>query len=240
MCKRVDPNMDVVTMQGMPLKICSKNMKTACILLSGILFIFANGIVQAQPDVSDYTTSSKMLQDYLEALSDEVPPQSAINRIEGFDEKIRYFSQLTFTRRGVGVDANFLRALVAAESAGNPNAISHKNAIGLSQITIETGRVAARELYDMEHDFDYVDRERLRDLQPSDLHDPGINLLIAAYLLDRYNYEFNNNLALTVSAWNAGPGAVTRFHGYPPYDETMTLIARVESYYHYFRRKYPY
>ena len=215
----------------------AKNSKSAIFILS-IFVLGSFSVLSAQPDNASYNTTSGMLEDYLDALSHETPPQSTIDRVEQYEEKIQYFSQLTFTRRGYTVDANFLRALISAESAGNPDAISHKNAIGLTQITIETGRVAARELYEMEHDFEYVDRERLKNLQPSDLHDPGINLLIACYLLDRYNLEFGGNLALTVSAWNAGPGAVTQFHGYPPYEETMTLIARVESFYQYYRRQY--
>ena len=194
----------------------------------------------SQPLNADDRTNIGDLQDYLEALRGETPPDSALEQIEQYDDKIRYFSQLTFTRRGVRVDANFLRALIAAESAGNPYAISDQNAYGLSQITLETGREAARELYDLQYDFNYIDRERLKDLDRDDLFDPAINILIAAYLVDRYNYRFNNNLALTVSAWNAGPGAVTRFEGYPPYHETMTLIARVETYYLFFRQHYPY
>ncbi len=218
--------------------LSSKFMKSFTAYLFVTLFIFSTSAVEAQPRANEYRTQSVMLQDYVKRHAHEVPPRMTLERLKEFDEMIRYFSTLSFTRPGVTVSANFLRSLISAESAADPNAVSHKNAIGLTQITYETGRTAARSLYNMNHEFRYVDRERLRNLQPSDLFDPAINLLICVYLIDKYNNNYGGNLALTISAWNAGPGAVARFRGYPPYDETMTLIARVNSYFEYFRRHY--
>jgi soluble lytic murein transglycosylase-like protein len=179
-----------------------------------------------------------ILQDYLERHSHEVPPRSTVQRVKKYDDMILYFSSLSFSRPGVKVNPNFLRALMSAESAGDPYAVSNKNAIGLTQITPETGKIAARALYEMNYDFKFVDEEKLADLQPSDLFDPAINLLICTYLMDKYNQAYGDNLALTVSAWNAGPGAVRQYRGYPPYDETLTLIARVNYYYLHYQKQY--
>lgn len=228
---------DVQTSSGMAENNSSKFMKFNSAILFIVALVFCASInTDAQPRNNEYQTSSIALTDYLERHAHEVPPRATRERLEEFEELIRYFSTLSFTRPGVTVSANFLRALISAESAADPNAVSHMNAIGLTQITYETGRVAARSLYNMNHEFRHVDRERLKNLQPSDLFDPAINILICVYLMDKYNNDYGGNLALTVSAWNAGPGAVTRFRGYPPYDETMTLIARVESYFRYYRR----
>lgn len=177
-----------------------------------------------------------LLNDYLKRHAHEVPPRTTQSRLIDFEEYVKYFTSLSFSRAGYKVNGNFLRALISAESAANPNAVSNKNAIGLTQITLETGRTAARELYKMRFNFKYIDEERLKDLQESDLYDPAINILICCYLVDKYNANYNGNLALIISAWNAGPGSITQYKGYPPYAETLTLIARVNSYLKYYMR----
>lgn len=186
-----------------------------------------------------YTSNtSVILQDYLKRHSHEVPPKSTIERVKKYDELIQYFCSLNFSRPGIRVNPNFMRALMSAESAGDKFALSHKNAYGLTQITPAMGKIAARKLYEMKYNFKYVDEEKLKDLKPGDLFDPAINILISTYLIDKYNSDYGDNLALTISAWNAGPGAVKRYKGYPPYDETLTLIARVNYYYLHYQKQY--
>lgn len=210
-----------------------KNTKGFLLILS--LIVIMVPLAQAQPKFNT-ASQTRLLPDYLKRHAHERPPLSTQKRLEHFEEYIRYFTTLSYSRHGVRVNANFLRALISAESAADPYAVSHKNALGLSQITLETGKVAAKELYNMNYDFKYVDENKLKNLQQSDLFDPAINLLICTYLIDKYNSAYNGNLALIISAWNAGPGSVIRYKGYPPYDETLTLIARVNSYYKYYMR----
>jgi len=99
----------------------------------------------------------------------------------------------------------------------------------------ETGRLAARALYESGIDFEFVDERRLKHLRAEDLYDPAINILIACYLSATYLDQFLGRHDLVVSAWNAGPGAVTA-HGNrpPPYRETHQLMARVRGYMTYF------
>jgi soluble lytic murein transglycosylase-like protein len=99
----------------------------------------------------------------------------------------------------------------------------------------ETGRIAARELFESGIDFEYVDERRLKNLSAEDLYDPAINILIACYLSATYLDKFLGRHDLVISAWNAGPGAVTA-HGNrpPPYKETHQLMARVRGYMTYF------
>lgn len=152
-------------------------------------------------------------------------------RIQHFDKYIDYFSSLSYGLGKPRVSANYIRALITAESSVNPRARSHKGARGLSQIMPETGRIAARSLYEMRRDFDFVDEARLARLDPNDLYDPAINLLIACYLTSNYLERFHGRTDLVVSAWNAGPEAVTRYRNNPPpYRETHGLIARVRGY----------
>jgi hypothetical protein len=220
-------------------KISFKNTNFALLILLMGLFLVPD-LVSAQPYSSTANRSkiTALLPIYLKKHAHERPPKSTQERLKKFEEYIDYFTSLSYTRPGFKVDANFIRALVSAESAADPYAVSNKNAIGLSQITIATGKIAAKELYKTKYDFDHVDEERLINLQESDLYDPAINLLICTYLIDKYIRNYKGNLALIISAWNAGPGAVRQYRGYPPYNETLTLIARVNAYFKHYQKFY--
>jgi len=167
----------------------------------------------------------------------KAPARSIRRRLRDYDSYVQYFSGLAYTRSGVNLNTNFVRALIAAESAARPQVVSSAGAIGLMQIRPETGRRAARALYDTGYEFRFVDRRRLRSLSADDLKDPALNILIGCYLLDRYNAAFGDNLARTVGAWNAGPERVRQHRGTPPYEETVGLIRRVNAFYLFFRRQ---
>jgi len=167
----------------------------------------------------------------------EAPAPATQERLQRYASRIRYFSGLVYTRTGITVDADFVRALIAAESGARPRAVSEDGAVGLMQIRPETGRRAARKLYASEYDFRYVDRDRLQSLQAQDLKDPAVNILIGCYLLDRYNAAFGGHLGRTIGAWNAGPDRVRQYEGTPPFQETLGLLAQVNAFYLFFRRR---
>jgi soluble lytic murein transglycosylase-like protein len=96
----------------------------------------------------------------------------------------------------------FLR-LVRTESGFRPAARSSKGAIGLAQLMPQTARVLG--------------------VNP---HDPGQNLDGGArYLAQQYRTFGNWRLAL--AAYNAGPAAVQKHHGVPPYRETQQYVAAI-------------
>ncbi len=101
----------------------------------------------------------------------------------------------------------FVRSVMKAESGFHPDAVSPKGAIGLMQLMPET----ARELG--------VDPRN-----PHENADGG-----AQYLRDLLaKYEGNpDQVLLALAAYNAGPAAVERYHGVPPYRETREYILRV-------------
>lgn len=111
-----------------------------------------------------------------------------------------------------GVDEAFLRAIIHAESAFNPDALSAKGAQGLMQLMPGTAN----------------------DMGVADAFDADDNILGGARYLGLLLKTFNGNERLAAAAYNAGPAAVERYHGVPPYAETEVYVRRVGE----LRRRY--
>ncbi len=118
-------------------------------------------------------------------------------------------SLVTPASERTGVPPALINAVLMAESAGDPSAVSNAGAQGLMQLMPGTAATCG-----IENPFD-----------PAENVDCGSRYLRA--LLQRYN----NNVELTIAAYNAGPGAVAAYHGVPPYAETRAYVARVLSAY---------
>lgn len=116
--------------------------------------------------------------------------------------------------RKYGIEAPLIKAVIKAESDFDPNAVSRKGARGLMQIMPMNFR-----LLNVENPFD-----------PHQNIEGGARYL--REMLDRYG----GNLELALAAYNAGPGAVDRFAGVPPYPETTEYIARVKKYFEAYTR----
>lgn len=119
--------------------------------------------------------------------------------IHTYDDEINHYANQ------YGVDPTLVRAVMHAESAFNPNAVSAAGAGGLMQLMPQT---AAR--------FGVADR-----FNPSENIAGGVAYL--AFLLDL----FKGNQKLAVAAYNAGEGAVQKYDGVPPYNETQHYVSRV-------------
>jgi soluble lytic murein transglycosylase-like protein len=104
------------------------------------------------------------------------------------------------------VDPALVRAVIHAESAFRPGARSKKGALGLMQLMPATAR----------------DMEVADAMAPEDNIFGGVRYL--AWLLS----ENGGNTTLATAAYNAGPGAVKRHKGIPPYEETQTYVKRVK------------
>jgi soluble lytic murein transglycosylase-like protein len=105
-----------------------------------------------------------------------------------------------------GLPPELVRSVMAAESGFQPRAISPKGAIGLMQLMPGTAQALGANPRDPAQNVDAGTRY-LRDL------------------LEKYNYRLRHALA----AYNAGPQAVDKYNGVPPYRETINYIGRIEK-----------
>jgi len=103
------------------------------------------------------------------------------------------------------VDRDLLASVVKAESNGNARAVSRAGAQGLMQLMPGTAA----------------------DLGVKDTFRPDQNVQGGSTYLDALLTRYHDNLALALAAYNAGPAAVDKYHGIPPYRETKLYVARV-------------
>lgn len=111
------------------------------------------------------------------------------------------------------IDTDLLASLVNAESGGHANAVSRTGARGLMQLMPGTAT----------------------SLGVQDAFRPEQNIAGGTTYLDQLLTRYHDDLALALAAYNAGPGAVDRYHGIPPYRETRAYVARIITEYN--RRK---
>ena len=172
----------------------------------------------------------EVLRHYINKYQKVKIDQSLRKRLDRQHHLISYFSSLHYIKPRHNINPDFLRALIIAESSAKPKALSNKDARGLTQILYSTARPAAKELAKTGFPFRYVTHEQLNNLKPKDLYNPAINLLIACYLIAKYNHQYQGRIELVVSAWNAGTGSIVNNRP-PPYIETLDLIGKVNGYY---------
>ncbi len=103
------------------------------------------------------------------------------------------------------LNVDLLASVVKAESGGNPRAVSHAGARGLMQLMPGTAS----------------------HLGVEDSYKPDQNVRGGSTYLDALLTQYHDNLALALAAYNAGPAAVDKYRGIPPYHETRVYVARV-------------
>src|SRR5690606_36089712 len=116
-----------------------------------------------------------------------------------------YSDEISRAAKQYGVEEAVVRAVIHAESAFNPNALSRVGAQGLMQLMPATAQ-----RFGVGNPFDAG-----QNIQG------GVKYL--AWLLKR----FNGDLTLAAAGYNAGEGAVDKYNGVPPYRETQRYVQRV-------------
>lgn len=141
----------------------------------------------------------------------KAPPKPAPVSIEIEPPAFKLDEVVRAMARKHGVRQGFIKSIIAAESAGNPEALSNKGAVGLMQLMPETARDLG------------VDPS-----VPEQNVDGGTRYL--RWLIQRYKNN-KNGLERAIAAYNAGPGNVDRYRGIPPFRETRAYVKRVMTYY---------
>jgi soluble lytic murein transglycosylase-like protein len=119
-----------------------------------------------------------------------------------------YGAEITAAARRHGLDPALLAGLVKQESGFNANAVSPAGARGLTQLMPATAA----------------------GLGVTDATNPAQALEGGAKYLKAQLDRFGGDVAKALAAYNAGPGAVQRFGGVPPYAETQAYVRRVQAY----------
>jgi soluble lytic murein transglycosylase-like protein len=118
-----------------------------------------------------------------------------------------YREEIASAASEFGLDQALLRAVIHAESAFNPNAISIKGAQGLMQLMPATAS----------------------DMGVASPFDPGQNIRGGARYLATLLKLFNGDERLAAAAYNSGPQNVQKYSGVPPFDETRVYVERVAT-----------
>ena len=108
-----------------------------------------------------------------------------------------------------GVDPRLVAAVARRESAWNANAVSSVGACGIMQLMPATAKY----------------------LGVTNIMDPRENIFAGTRYLRTLLDTFHGDLDLTLAAYNAGPGAVAKHRGVPPYGETKAYVAAVRASY---------
>jgi hypothetical protein len=159
----------------------------------------------------DKSLVEKILPDEVPYKDPEQTPAPAANSIVpdlvGPVEMGPYGEIITSVAQMHGVDPLLVRALIAVESGDRPTARSTKGAMGLMQLMPSTAR-----LYNVRNPYD-----------------PRANIAAGVKHLKSLLDRMGGAVDLALAAYNAGEGAVKKFNGIPPYQETRDYVRRILS-----------
>jgi len=138
-------------------------------------------------------------------LPGNVLEKPAVHRLKPFEAFIEKAARIH------KLNANLIRSVILAESSGDPKAVSPKGAKGLMQLMDGTAKA----------------------LGVRDVFNPEENVLAGSAYLAQLLARFGGELSLALAAYNAGPSAVEKYGGIPPFSETRLYVRKIFNYLKY-------
>lgn len=131
-------------------------------------------------------------------------------------KNVKYSDEIIEASRIHDVDPALITAVIHAESNFKPRARSHMGAKGLMQINPPTQR----------------------HLRVKNVYDPFENICGGAKYLKELLESFDGDIGLVLAAYNAGPGAVRKYKGIPPYSETRKYVKKVLAFFDQYKQSF--
>lgn len=169
-----------------------------------------------RPDGSVVFTDSPPHAGYVLIRSDGPIPLPRQVSVRSFPDLDRWDDEIRLASARYEVSSALLKAVMLAESAMNPRALSDKGAMGLMQLMPGTARALGVE----------------------DPWDPAQNVDGGARYI-REQLDRFGDVRRALAAYHAGPGNVARYGGVPPFASTRAYVTRVSELYHYFLNERP-
>ena len=149
--------------------------------------------------------SDRRIDTAMPVYSVDQAPSYRVTKASASAERFEDLVQEHATRHSLRPE--LVRAVIQVESGFDPRATSPKGAMGLMQLMPDTAR----------------------SLGVHDAYDPAENIRGGTAYLRQLLNKYDNNEQLALAAYNAGPGAVDRYDGVPPYRETRDYVRKVGS-----------
>lgn len=163
------------------------------------------GSIDAQTSIPNSSTDNLWMLDKA-----FVPQKSSQQRDSSLDKSIsskvkNWDDLITEASDSHGVDKHLIAAVIAQESGGNPRAVSRAGAKGLMQLMDSTAT----------------------DLGVQNSFSPRSNIMGGTKYLRTLLDKYNGDEQLALASYNAGPSAVDKYKGVPPYSETQNYVKSV-------------
>ncbi len=143
-----------------------------------------------------------------------VPTTSQYRFYSGEGDKFRLEAIISHFAERFQLEGALIKAVIKVESDFNPQVVSRKGAQGLMQLMPATAR----------------------EVGVNNPFDPSESIYGGSLYLRKMLDSFDRNLDHALAAYNAGPNAVRKYGGIPPYEETRNYVKRVKHYFDYYRR----
>jgi len=171
--------------------------------------LYLDGQDKASADDSNYLEVAADSIVRVDTIADPPTPSPAVTMLHPAPSmtptKEEMHEMLAHAGAAHNIDEDLLASVVRAESGGQVRAVSRTGAKGLMQLMPATATAMG------------VD----------DAFKPDQNIAGGTAYLDEMLTRYHDNVALALAAYNAGPGAVDKYHDVPPYRETREYVARV-------------